>query len=122
LTLVQCHELIAGLSLQVELLSQQLVARDELLAVLQERLKLDSKNSSKPASSDGPGSGGNRQQRRASERQRGAQKGHEGTSRALLDESQVHPIVECEPAQPCPTATPPTPTSLRSNAKPAGPS
>jgi transposase len=101
LTLTQCHELIAGLSQQVELLRQHLVARDELLAVLQERLKLNSKNSSKPPSSDGPGSGGKRAQRRASERQRGAQKGHKGTARAMLDESQVDRIVECKPVAVC---------------------
>jgi transposase len=98
---MQYQEVIAGLSAQVELLRQQLVARDELLAVLQERLKLDSKNSSKPPSSDGPGSGGNRAQRRASGRTRGAQKGHKGTSRALLDESQVDHIVECQPTAVC---------------------
>ena len=46
--------------MQVGVLSQQLVQRDELLAMPQERLKLDSSNSSKPPSSDGPGSGGNR--------------------------------------------------------------
>jgi len=60
LTLAQCHEIIAGLSMQVGVLSQQLVQRDELLAMPQERLKLDSSTSSKPPSSDGPGSGGNR--------------------------------------------------------------
>jgi hypothetical protein len=53
LILVPCHELIAELSLQFELLRQQLVARDELLVVLlQERLELDGNNSSKPPSSD----------------------------------------------------------------------
>jgi len=51
---------ITELTAQVELQRQQLVQRDELLAVLQKRLKLDSRNSSKPPSSDGPGSGGNR--------------------------------------------------------------
>ena len=101
LTLAQCHEVIAGLSTQVELLRQQLVHRDELLAVLQERLKLDSKNSSKPPSSDGPGSGGNRAQRRASERKRGAQKGHKGSYRALLDESQVDNVFDCKPVEVC---------------------
>ena len=85
LTLAQCHGVIAGLSEQVEVLRQHVARQDELLAVLHERLKLDSKNSSKPPSSDGPSSG-NRAQRRASERKRGAQKGHKGSCRALLDE------------------------------------
>ena len=76
LTLAQCHEVIVRLSAQVDGLQAQ-------LAVLQERLKLDSKNSSKPPSSDGPSSG-NRAQRRASERKRGAQKGHKGSFRALV--------------------------------------
>ena len=74
--------------------------QDELLAVLQERLKLDSKNSSKPPSSDGPGSG-NRAQRRASERKRGAQKGHKGSFRALVDETQIDNIFDCKPAAVC---------------------
>ena len=87
--------------MQVGLLRQQLVHRDELLAVLRERLKLDSKNSSKPPSSDGPGSGGSRAQRRTSERKRGAQKGHKGSWRALLDESQVDHVFECKPVQVC---------------------
>ena len=101
LTLAQCLEVIAGLSEQVALLRQQLLQRDDLLAVLQERLKLDSKNSSKPPSSDGPGSGGNRMQRQASERKRGAQKGHKGSNRALLDESQVDHVFDCKPVEVC---------------------
>ena len=70
---VQCHEVIAELRLHV-------ARQDELWVVLQERLKLDSKNSSKPPSSDGP-SIGNREQRRASERKRGAhtQQGDKGS-------------------------------------------
>jgi len=80
--------------MQVGVLRQQQVQRDELLAVLQERLKLDSRNSSKPPSSDGPGSSGNREQRRASERKRGAQKSHKGSCRPLLDASQVDNVFE----------------------------
>ena len=92
-TLVQCHEVISELRLHV-------ARQDELLVVLQERLKLDSKNSSKPPSSDGPSSG-NREQRRASERKRGAQKGHKGSYRALLDESQVDNVFDCKPVEVC---------------------
>jgi hypothetical protein len=36
-----------------------------------------------------------RVQRRASERTRGAQKGHKGTSRAMLDEREVDQIIDC---------------------------
>ena len=93
LTLTQCHEVIVRLSAQVDGLQAQ-------LAVLQERLKLDSKNSSKPPSSDGPSSG-NRAQRRASERKRGAQKGHKGSFRALVDEAQVDNIFDCKPVELC---------------------
>ena len=70
------------------------------MALLKERLKLDSRNSSKPPSSDGPG-GGNRAQRRASARKRGAQKGHPGAFRELLPESQVDAVHECAPAPVC---------------------
>ena len=57
-TLRQYHEVIEAQALQISQLRQQ-------MALLQERLKLDSRNSSKPPSSDGP-AGGNRALRRAS--------------------------------------------------------
>ena len=106
LTLAQCHQVITELSAQVELQREQLARQSELLAVLQERLKLDSRNSSKPPSSDGPGSDGNRAQRRASERKRGAQKGHKGSCCALLDESQVDNIFDCKPVEVCDCGAP----------------
>ena len=92
-TLRQCHEVIDALTLQLAQLREQ-------MALLQERLKLDSRNSSKPPSSDGPAVG-NRAQRRASTRKRGAQQGHKGSFRAVLDESQVDSIVECPPPPVC---------------------
>jgi len=61
LTVPECHAVIA-----------QLIERVKLL---EERVNLDSNNSSKPPSSNGPGRP-NRAQRRASERKRGAQPGH----------------------------------------------
>jgi len=72
----------------------------EQMALLQERLKLDSRNSSKPPSSDGPG-GSNRAQRRTSERKRGAQKGHAGSYRALLAEAEVASVHDCLPPPVC---------------------
>ncbi len=101
LTLPQCHDVIGRLAAQVDGLGAQVNDLQALVALLQERLKLDSTNSSKPPSSDGPGRGGNRAQRRASERARGAQKGHKGTSRAMLDESQVDQIIDCRPPDVC---------------------
>jgi len=92
---VQCHEVISELRLHV-------ARQDELLVVLQERPKLDSRNSSNPPSSDGPSSG-NREQRRASQRKRGArtQQGHKGSHRALWDESQVDNVFGCKPVEVC---------------------
>lgn len=92
-TLGECHALLAIQASKLEELAAQ-------VSVLSERLKLDSRNSSKPPSSDGPG-GGNRAQRRASTRKRGAQKGHPGHYRALVDEAQVDQVVDCEPRGVC---------------------
>ena len=84
--------LVAQAALLSELQSQ--------IAALQERINLDSKTSSKPPSSDGPGRG-NRAQRRASTRKRGAQPGHKGHTRAMLDESDVDQLVDCKPEPVC---------------------
>lgn len=97
-TLQQCHEVIAAQALQIAQLREQ-------MALLQERLKLDSRTSSKPPSSDGP-AGGNRAQRRASVRKRGAQQGHKGHFRATLEESQVDSIVHCPPPSVCDCGAP----------------
>lgn len=92
-SLVECHAVIRA---QAQLLSQ-LQAQ---VALLQERINLDSKNSSKPPSTDGLGRG-NRAQRRASQRQRGAQPGHKGHTRAMLDEGEVDCVVDCKPEAIC---------------------
>jgi hypothetical protein len=60
-TVPECHAVITQLLERVKL--------------LKERVNLDSNNSSKPPSSNGPGKP-NREQRRASTRRRGAQPGH----------------------------------------------
>ncbi len=104
-TVAECHEVIDALARQVDVLRQRVVEQGEKLAVLQERLKLDSKNSSKPPSTDGPGSG-NRARRRASLRQRGAQPGHKGSCRAALDESQVDRVIDCQPVDVCECGAP----------------
>jgi transposase len=85
-TVPECHAVIAQLLERVKL--------------LEERISLDSSNSSKPPSSNGPGSM-NRAQRRASQRKRGAQPGHKGHSRAMLDEGDVDRLVDCKPQAQC---------------------
>lgn len=85
-TVPECHAIITQLMERVKL--------------LEERVNLDSNNSSKPPSSNGPGKL-NRAQRRASDRQRGAQPGHKGHSRALLDETEVDRMVDCKPEPVC---------------------
>ena len=92
-SLAECHAVIER---QAALL-QDLQAQ---VAWLQERVKLDSTTSSKPPSSDGPGRI-NRAQRRSSGRKRGAQPGHKGHSRAMLDECEVDRLIDCKPASVC---------------------
>jgi transposase len=99
-TLAECHQLIRAQALHIEQLLGRLAQFEGQLTVLQERLALDSKNSSKPPSSDGPAAT-NRAQRRATGRKRGAQFGHQGNFRALLDESEVDQVVDCAPASLC---------------------
>jgi transposase len=99
-TLAECRQALAQRDEVIACLAAQVEGLQALVIVLQERLKLDSTNSSKPPSSDGPGRG-NRAQRRASERARGAQKGHKGSYRALLDERKVDQIIDCPPPGVC---------------------
>ena len=100
-TLAQCHEVIDTL---VQLVAEQ----QREIAWLHERVTLNSKTSSKPPSSDGPGSA-NRAQRRASPRKRGAQKGHPGSYRALVEEAQVDQVVDCPAPGVCECGAPMTP-------------
>lgn len=92
-TLGECHAVILAMSAALRQLQEQ-------VALLTERVNLNSKNSSKPPSSDGP-SGGNRAARRASARKRGAQPGHKGHTRAMLDESEVDRVIDCRPEAMC---------------------
>ena len=97
-TLGQCHEVIDTLAQLVAELRRE-------IAWLYERVTLNSKTSSKPSFSDGPGSA-NRAQRRASPRKRGAQKGHLGSYRALVEEAQADQIVDCPAPEVCECSAP----------------
>ena len=92
-TVPECHAVIQALSGQIAALQEQ-------LTLLQERVSLNSRNSSKPPSSDGPGSP--RKPRPGSGRSRGAQPGHKGHFRELLDAAQVDAVQDCLPPSHCP--------------------
>ena len=66
-------------------LMQEMRAR---LLVLEEQVKLNSRTSSKPPSSDGPGRG-SRSSKSKSARKVGAQLGHKGSFRAMVPSDQV---------------------------------
>ena len=55
-TLVQCHEVLERQHHELVRMQQQLAEQQGQIAWLQERVKLDSRTSSKPPSSDGPAS------------------------------------------------------------------
>ena len=82
---------------------EQLAALEGRLEELEERLRTDSHNSSKPPSSDLPS---NREARRPEQKPRGERKpggqpGHEGKSRPLVPPEDVAQIVECPPPSQC---------------------
>ncbi|MDO9201805.1 MAG: IS66 family transposase, partial [Hydrogenophaga sp.] len=70
------------------------------LLVLEEQVKLNSRTSSKPLSSDGPGQG-SRPSKPKSARKVGAQPGHKGSFRAMLPNDQIDQQVVCRPQPQC---------------------
>lgn len=92
-TVSDCHALIDTLVRS----QQQLLAR---VAALEESLKLNSRNSSKPPSSDGPGRG-KRPGKPASGRKPGGQPGHKGHFREAVAEEALDHIVACPPPATC---------------------
>lgn len=93
-TLEACHTVIR----ESWDLMQELRQR---LQVLEEQVKLNSRTSSKPPSSDGPGRGA-RPSKPKSGRSVGAQLGHKGSFRAMLPSDEVDQQVLCRPEPQCP--------------------
>ena len=92
-------------SLDPQALQELLDALWQKVGELEERLGLNSRNSSKPPSGDGIG-GGQRKKRQAinnpgEKRRRGGQPGHEGKTRAMLPTEQVDVVVNCPPPEQC---------------------
>ena len=100
-TVSQCHVLISELTKTVGQLTSALEGAMARIATLEEQLKLNSRNSSKPPSSDSPGQRGHRAKRPPSARKRGGQPGHQGHCREILPESEVDQVVNCSPPTHC---------------------
>ena len=80
----------------MQLLQQQLTALATELASLRERIGRNSRNSSKPPSSDGLGFK-SPARRKGSGRKRGGQQGHPGAGPELLPVERVDEVVEHHP-------------------------
>jgi transposase len=93
-TVIECHDLIR----QLQVSHIQVMQR---LSELEERLKLNSRNSSKPPSSDGPGTPP-RTSRPKSGKRLGGQPGHKGSFRAMVPTEQTQAQVICPAPDECP--------------------
>src|SRR5215467_2796559 len=80
-------------------LEARVVAWEAMVQALQEQLKQDSRNASRPPSSDSPAS--QRPKRSRGKRRRGGQPGHPGHTRTLIPVEDVDEVVPLKPAQ-CP--------------------
>ena len=89
------HE--AGIEAVVVTLSQQ-CEQIKKLEKLVASLRMDSTNSSKPPSSDSPGTK-KKTQKRKSRKKQGGQPGHKGKKRKLLSAEQMDEIHDCYPDQ-----------------------
>jgi transposase len=74
-----------------------LVAQQAEIAALKEKLSVDSKNSSKPPSSDFKRSKKKKVSKKKSGKKQGAQPGHKGVNRQLEPAANISKIVECKP-------------------------
>lgn len=81
---------------QIAALQEEVAALKALVAALQEKLGLNSGNSSLPPSSDRPGNKPKRKQKGKSGRKRGGQKGRKGKARELLPPEEVTHSVLCK--------------------------
>ena len=76
-------------------LEARVVAWEAMVQALQEQLKQDSRNSSRPPSSDSPAS--QRPKRPRGKRRRGGQPGHPGHTRTLISVEDVDEVVPLKP-------------------------
>jgi transposase len=91
------QDYICALEARVTVLEVAIQRLEATVQHLAERLQQDSRNSSRPPSSDPPQVQGRRPQRGPTGRQPGGQLGHEGHARALVPVEQVDAVVSVKP-------------------------
>ena len=92
--------MLAAKDAVIEALLAQVAELTRKVAELTEKLGQNSRNSHLPPSSDAPGAGkAGGAPRPKSERRRGGQRGHRGSSRTLLPPDQVDEVVDLYPAE-----------------------
>jgi len=84
----------------IDKLERDNAALREQAAFLEEKIRTNSSNSSKPPSSD-PLSSDKKKCRKKGKRRQGGQPGHEGKTRELLPKEQVDESVDCTPDEHC---------------------
>lgn len=84
--IMQQNEQLSMQSEQLSVQSEQLTLQAQKITHLEERLKLNSRNSNKPSSSDQKPPP---RKRKESSRKRGGQEGHEGSSRNLEEPTEI---------------------------------
>ena len=93
----QAQELIITLIGQVQVLTQQVLNLTARLEALEDQMRANSTNSSKPPSADPPGTLPNRKSK--SEKKRGGQIGHPGAHRAMIPSDQADHILRHYPSK-----------------------
>jgi transposase len=87
-------EVLLRMDLQIRVLTAQVERQGERIAVLEAKLAANSRNSSRPPSTDKPGKAPKRTGKERSPRKQGGQTGHEGRGRELLPTAAVDEVVE----------------------------
>jgi len=87
----------------IRALEARVAALEATVQRLLERLRMDSRNSSQPPSSDAPATHRPRQRRTPSGRKPGGQPGHQGQTRALVPLEEVDAVLPVKPTHcaPC---------------------